>query len=262
MLLSIIIINYKTKELTANCLNSLFYLPNPETREIILIDNASNDGSAEYLENKFGNKIKLIKNDRNLGFAGANNQGATFAQGDYLIFLNSDTIVNQNFWSPCIDVIQNNKGIAIVSPRLKLPDGSYQKASFGIFPSFWNLLTQKTKKEIKINTAQNFQEVDWVSGCSLIIKKDVFEKIGGWDDHFFLYYEDIDICKTARKYGYKSAVVNNTKIIHLGGQSLSANKEKEIIYYTSQDYYFKKHHGVLISLLVKVVRRLSKIIRK
>lgn len=251
---SIIIINYKTPELTINCIQSLFALPNPENREIILIDNASNDGSIEKVEAKFGNKIKIIKNKTNLGFAGANNQGAAMASGEFLVFLNSDTIIQDNFLSKCAKILSDNSEIGIISPRLKLPNGENQKASFGKFPTLYSLLTQKTKNEPQINNQADFHLSDWVSGCALMISQKLFKELGGWDDHFFLYYEDIDICKRATLQGYKSAIALKTSIIHLGGQSLEISSKKKNIYYQSQDYYFRKYYNSLTCLVIKMAR--------
>ena len=254
MQFSLIIINYKTFELTNNCLKSLFLLPDQSDLEIIVIDNNSNDGSAEKLEAEFNAKIKIIKNKQNLGFAGANNQGAAMAGGQFLIFLNSDTVIKEDFLSICAKILNENSKIGIISPRLKLPNGENQKAAFGVFPTLKNLLTQSLKKEPAINEDDNFYITDWVSGCALMISQKLFQEIGGWDDHFFLYYEDIDICKKANLKGYQSAVALKTNITHLGGQSLKANTEKKQRYYASQDYYFKKYYSIPTQLIIKATR--------
>ncbi len=254
MKFSIIIINYKTFELTKNCLESLFLLPGQENLEIIIIDNGSNDGSIEKLETEFASRVKIIKNKNNLGFAGANNQGAALASGEFLIFLNSDTIIKEDFLNVCADILNKNPKIGIISPRLKLPNGDNQKAAFGIFPTLINLLTQKTKNEQPIDEQANFLVSDWISGCALMISRELFQKISGWDDRFFLYYEDIDICKKASLQGYQAAVALKTSIIHFGGQSLKASPQKKKLYYKSQDYYFKKYYNPLICLLVKISR--------
>jgi hypothetical protein len=254
MQFSLIIINYKTLKLTTDCLQSLFLLPNQENLEIIIIDNASEDGSIEKLEMEFGSKVKIIKNKKNLGFAAANNQGAAISNGEFLIFLNSDTIIKEDFLNVCANVLNKHPEIGIISPQLKLLSGEVQRAACGIFPNLYNLLTQKTKAEPVLDKETEFYITDWVSGCALMISRDLFQKIGGWDDHFFLYYEDIDICKKAALVGFKSAIALKTSIIHLGGQSLKINPQKNKIYYQSQDYYFKKYYNVATRLLIKVAR--------
>jgi GT2 family glycosyltransferase len=256
MSFSIIIINYKTEQLTINCVNSILALPD-NNREIIVIDNASGESSVKIIENELGGKIKLIKNQINLGFAGANNQGAALAQGDFLLFLNSDTIIKDNIFKNIENLFINDSQIGIISPRLKTENNNYQKMAFGLFPTFWKIITRKSQKEINIESSEKQREVDWVSGCSLFIKKDVFNKTGGWDDNFFLYFEDIDLCKRVKDKGYKIIVDNTNSIIHLGGKSLKANKERKKYYYASQDYYFKKHHNIFTQLGIKVFREVA-----
>jgi GT2 family glycosyltransferase len=256
MRFSLIIINYKTLKLTTDCLQSLFLLPDQENLEIVIIDNASDDGSAEKLEAEFGPKIKIIKNKQNLGFAAANNQGAAISNGEFLVFLNSDTIIKEDFLNVCADILNKHPEIGIISPRLKLPSGEVQRAACGIFPNLYNLLAQKTKAEPIIDAGAEFYISDWVSGCALMISRDLFQKIGGWDDHFFLYYEDIDICKKAALHGFKAAIALKTSITHLGGQSLKINTEKKKHYYKSQDYYFKKYHGAIRSKITRAIRKI------
>ncbi|HBA36727.1 TPA: hypothetical protein DCZ15_02510 [Candidatus Falkowbacteria bacterium] len=254
MKFSLIIINYKTPDLTADCLRGIFLWLSREEAEIILIDNASRDGSREKLQAEFGSQIKIIANEHNLGFAAANNQGAAVARGDYLLFLNSDTVIKENFWNTCARLLEDNKDIGLISPRLRLPSGEYQQAAFGKFPTLWRLLAQTTKKDQVISGGTDFYVSDWISGCALMIKKNVFQELDGWDDNFFLYYEDVDLCRRAYQKGYKSAVALNTNVIHLGGQSLTADPEKKKRYYASQDYYFQKHYSFLVGLIVKIAR--------
>jgi GT2 family glycosyltransferase len=262
MIFSIIIINYKTPQLTINCVKSILSLPNPENKEIIIIDNASKDGSVEKLEKEFGNKIKLIKNKINLGFSGANNQGAAFAKGNFILFLNSDTIVNKDIFSSCVDIFKNDKKVGIISPRLKLPNGENQKKVFGKFPTLIRLITQRTKKDPKINYNNKIYETDWVSGCALMIRQKLFKNIKGWDDNYFLYYEDIDLCKKVKEKNYKIIVNLKTNLIHLNGQSLKIDSKKKEIYYKSQNYYFRKHNGIIIEYLIKIFRYFGLFLKK
>ncbi|MDD3285403.1 MAG: glycosyltransferase family 2 protein [Patescibacteria group bacterium] len=254
MIYSIIIINYKTKELTAECIQSLFKQIKTIKFEIIVIDNASGDGSVKFLQEKFGDTIKLITNENNLGFAGANNQGAALAKGDIFLFLNSDTIIEKNFFHDYSDILKQNKQIGIISPRLLTASGENQKSAFGRFPNIFRLITQKTKIDPILDENKKYNIVDWVSGCALIIRRDLFEQIKGWDEKFFLYYEDVDLCKRVKNCGYLSAVANKTTIIHLGGQSLAQSLKKHRHYFRSQDYYFRKHYGFITSLILKLAR--------
>lgn len=254
MLYSIIIINYKTKQLSANCIRDLLALPNFQKREIIVIDNDSNDGSVESLQSEFGHKIKLISNQENLGFAGANNQGAAIAQGKYLLFLNSDTIIKEDIFSTCLNIFQQHPEIGIISPRLLNTDGNHQTAAYGRFPTLGRLIKQSTKKDPSLDAEKEYSPVDWVSGCALMIRKELFEKIKGWDDNFFLYYEDIDLCCRTKQSGFLTVIANQSKITHLGGQSLNYSLKKRWYYFRSQDYYFKKHYGLLSKKTLQIIR--------
>lgn len=251
---SAIIINYKTEETTANCLRSLLALPGQPEKEIILIDNGSEKNNLENIRNEFGQSIKIISNADNLGYAAANNQGAALASGKYLVFLNSDTLVYENIFKDFQDIFLNNEKVGIISPLLIDKDERLQKISFGKFPSLSRIILRKSFWAKITKTENNLLPVDWVSGACLVIRKDLFERIGGWDDQFFLYYEDIDLCKRASKAGYQTVVALNSQITHLGGNSPLENWTRKKHYYQSQDYYFKKHHSPITSGLLKILR--------
>jgi hypothetical protein len=260
--LSIIIINYKTAGLTINCVNSILSSAGNDNKEIIVVDNASEDVSSEKLEQELGNKIKLIKNKTNAGFGGGNNKGASVARGDFLLFLNSDTIIKEDIFSDCLEIFKRNKDAGIISPGLKINKDSYQPFAFGSFPTLRRLVARSGKKEIKKIKKGDILETDWVSGCALMIRKDLFRKIKGWDEGYFLYYEDVDLCKRVKKEGYKVIVNLRVDLLHLGGKSLGENKKRKKHYYTSQDRYFKKHHHFLTYAGMKIIRKTVGLITK
>jgi GT2 family glycosyltransferase len=262
MLYSIIIINYKTPQLTIDCIRSILTLPNKEEKEIIVIDNDSNDNSTDILRDAFIDRVTIIENNENKGFSFANNQGAKIATGNFLLFLNSDTIINEDIFSSATELFQNNKDIAVISPRLKLENGNKQPFAYGLFPTLWRLITKKTKKETKIKEDEKTLEVDWVSACALFIKKDVFQEINGFDENFFLYFEDVDLCKRVKVKGYKVIIDNSTSIIHLGGRSIKLHQTRKKYYYESQDYYFKKHHSFISQFGIKGIRVVIVLTRK
>lgn len=247
---SFVIINYRTKELTEQCLDSIFsFCPNNKF-EIILVDNNSNDGSIEFLSKKYLGKINLIASKKNLGFSGGNNLGAKSAKGDFLFFLNSDTIVDNDILAPIENIFKNNEKIGIVSPTLINSDRSIQKKACGKTPNLkWLIL--KNLKIIKETEDHNSPE--WVSGAALVIRKNIFELISGWDENFFMYLEDTDLCKKTTTAGYKIKIID-TQLIHLGGQSPINNTKRRLVYFDSQDYFFKKHYGYLELALMKIIR--------
>lgn len=246
MKFSIIIINYNGKTITKNCLDSLFSsLPKGQC-EIIVVDNASKDSSIKYLYSLYGNKIKIISNDLNLGFAQANNQAARIAQGDYLFFLNNDTIIKDDILPPLEEYLKNEK-IGVLSPRLVLEDGSCQEYSYGRFPNLYRLFFGNKKVSER-------DEIDWVSGAAMIVKQDVFARAGGFDERFFMYFEDVDLCSRIKKLGYEAAVAFDAKVVHLGGRSLKQAKDRKKNYRKSQDYFYKKYYGYLTLMILKTLR--------
>jgi hypothetical protein len=217
---SFIIINYNTVDLTLACLESIFEHCPDSVWEIILVDNNSSNQTLVHFKNKFGSKIKIIANQKNLGFAKANNQGAKLAQGEYLFFLNSDTLVNQNILLSLKSSLEQDKKIGIIAPRLALQNGQEQPYSF------------------KLKTGTN--DLAWVSGAALIIRRDIFFRIGGWDERFFMYFEDVDLCQSVFKLGYKIKRDPLSEVSHLVGGSPIPFWKRKLYYYHSKFLFILK----------------------
>jgi len=248
---SFIIINYRTLELTQQCLNSIFSHCLNDNFEIILIDNSSEDGSIEALEKKFGDRVKIIKNSSNLGFAKANNQGAKIAQGKHLFFLNSDTQLKKDILPTLKDVFIQNPNFGILSPQLLTPELQPQDGAHGRFPTLFNLLTRKSRENWKEEVNSSLWQTDWVSGAALVIRKSIFNETNGWDENFFLYFEDVDLCFRANS---KIGVCPEISVIHYSGSSLKQSRKRKLYYYKSQNYFFKKQYGLTYSLLMRLIR--------
>ncbi|KAF6245796.1 glycosyltransferase family 2 protein [Nitrosopumilus sp. b2] len=212
---SIIIINYNGKKLLEKCLESLFQI-DYENFEIILVDNNSNDGSIEYVTKNFPSII-IIKLDSNKGFAEPNNMATKIAKGDYLLFLNNDTIVTKNFLTELIQVIENDKKIAICQSLLLKPDGSVDSSGDFIDPLgvVYNSRTIPTKE----------REISSARGACMLIKKNIFDELGGFDEHFFVSFEDVDIGWRAWIKGYKVIVAPKSIVYHIGGQTIEKVNE-------------------------------------
>lgn len=252
---SFIIINYRSLDYTRLCLNSLFkQLPNDKSWEIILLDNNSSDGSTEVLEQEFGGRLIFIKNNSNRGFAGANNQGAKEAHGKYLFFLNSDTEIKNNILPDLKAILENNSDIGILAPKVLNPQGVWQFGACGRQQTLKNLFLQNTKANWLSQKKENLWISDWVSGAALIIRRDVFEKIKAWDEKFFLYLEDTDLCLRTRQAGYLVAICPHASLIHYGGQSPASSRARRQHYYYSQNYFFKKHYSLIASLIMRFIR--------
>jgi len=250
MIFSIIIVSFNTKELLNDCLQSIFdYLVGEF--EVIVIDNASTDGSIEMLKQKFTGKVQVISSDKNFGFGGANNLAVKQAQGKYLFFLNSDTLITENIIPKLFDCLENNENIGVLAPMLLLPDGQDQQYAHGRFPT---IITSIKKDNNWYKPKDSWLETEWVSGAALIISKELFERSGGFDDHYFMYFEDIDLCKTVHDLDFKIAVLPSISIVHLGGKSLQKFNQRKHLYYQSQNYFYLKHYGWFRTLLMKSVR--------
>jgi len=254
MILSVIIVNHKTPELTSDCLASLSALPHPEDREIIVIDNASGDDSFELLQAQAPGRFKLLANQENLGFGGANNRGAKEASGRYLLFLNSDTIVRDDIFQEAARIFAENEKIGIISPRLEDEHGKNQADACGSFPTLASTVIKKLKKINEQSENNEMRSVDWVSGCALFIRQDLFSRLGGFDEDFFLYFEDVDLCRRVKNLGYEIIVTKKFCLTHLGGRSLKQSAARKRYYYRSQDIYFKKYRSKLEGLFPKLLR--------
>ncbi len=252
-MISFIIVNFNTAEITKDCISSLLLNASDKDREIIIVDNASSDDSLAIFNATFGGRIKLIRNHDNLGFAAANNIGARVAKGDILFFLNSDTIIGSDIIGPIIKALDNQK-LGIVAPVLLMVDGQKQPFACGRFPRLFSVVSDKILSFNRFRTAGQLKLVDWVSGAALAIRREVFERIGGWDERFFLYFEDIDLCWRVRQQNLEVAILENISVTHLGGRSLAQGRERKKQYYLAQDYFFRKNHGKMPANILKIMR--------
>jgi len=251
MKFSLIILNYNTFEYTKNCLDSIFAKLAGSDFEVIVIDNASADGSGQKLKDIFGERAKFILNNNNPGFGSANNIGAKIAQGEYLLFLNSDTLIKDVSLTGIDIFFQEHKNLGIVGLDLLLENGKRQEFAFGEFLSPKNLLRRESnlgKEEV------DYIEADWVSGAALIIRKKIFDELGGFDEKFFMYFEDMDLCRRAKIAGDKVFYSKKYSVIHFGGKSSRDLAKMKKDYYISQDYYFQKYYGFFQRMIVKILR--------
>ena len=211
---SVIIVNYNGKALLEKCLESLAKV-NYENFEIILVDNNSTDGTVEFVTKTYPSII-IIKLDSNRGFAEPNNIGAKIASGKYLLFLNNDTIVTPNFISEMVKVIEKDKKIAICQSLLLRLDGSIDSSG-----DFIDQLGVVYNSTTKIN---EIREISSARGASMLIRKNVFNELDGFDEKFFVSFEDVDISWRAWMIDYKSILVPKSIVHHLGGQTIMGKK--------------------------------------
>lgn len=248
MELSIIILNYKTKDLTTFCINSIVEQYKKELDEnkfeIIIVDNNSEDGSFEALSKLIPEvkNLKVIKAKENLGFGKGCNLGASKAKGEFLLFLNSDTEIKDQGFIKMINFFSKNKNIGILGGKLKNPNGTSQ-LSCGKFYSLFNLFLVLLgfNKLLNLRESPNsIKKVDWVSGACLMIRKEIFNKVNGFEKDFFMYIEDMELCFRVKKKGFLTYFYPNIMFFHkeLG----SSNKTFAIVnIYKGILIFYKKH---------------------
>lgn len=254
--LSIIIVQFKGLEWTLQCLRSLTKCAIGLSYEIIVVDNHSNDHSVQVLREHHPS-ITIYEMDDNKGFGAANNVGAYLAKGEYLFFLNNDTEIEHDCFTPLVDYLKHNPNVGIVGPQLRYPDQRFQ-LSYGKFPTPIN--EYRTKKQLRnehrIKPPQIPMNVDWVTGAALCIPKNLFLRIGGFDEGFFMYFEDVDLCRRVRNEGFTIVYHPTCYLIHHRGKSYSAvNEFIRIEYRKSQLRYYTKHCSTLNRMVLKLYLR-------
>jgi GT2 family glycosyltransferase len=237
--ISVIIVNYNTKQITLNCINSIFKCTKEVAFEVILVDNASTDGSKD-LFCKYTD-IKYIYSEINLGFGKANNLGLEYATGKYILFLNSDTLLCNNALKFFFDYTEHTQfNLGVVGCLLQDMKGntihSYGKLPTVISSLIGVLCSSKRFgvrfsmiNYLKINEDKEYYAVGYVTGADLFIKREILDKYGAFDPDFFMYYEEGELQYRFKKRGLLNVIITQPKIIHLEGES-SNNTEDSLFY--------------------------------
>jgi hypothetical protein len=252
--LSIIIVNFRSRHLLPECLFSIGEkILNKVTGEIIVVNNDASE-NLEDIKEKFP-EVAIINNEKNVGYGQACNIGARVACGEVLLFLNPDTKILSWDISEALNLL-NSKSVAIVGSGLVTEEGKSQKWCAGKEINIWSLVRNNLglSGDGAIMKSKKPREVAWVTGAAMFAKKDIFEKLGGFDGNFFMYFEDVDLCQKAKIAGYKIVYNPLFQVFHRGGESHEEKKEQKENYYASQEYYFKKHCGAFQTMLLKVLK--------
>jgi len=261
MTLSIVIANWNTRTLIEECLNSIFETtPQGELEyEVIVIDNASTDGSREYLHG-LGNKIILIENHTNTGYAKACNQGMKAARGKYVLLLGSDTIMQKNTLKECVNFLETTEDAGAVACRLLNPDGSIQN-SLKKFPKLKNAFYTYLSFN-KLNREYDMADFDYNQTCTveqaaatfLMIKKDLVEKIGWFDESYRILYNDVDLCSRIWQNGKKIYFLHTVSIFHYGSHSTkNADYPLRKVMYSDIYRYYSRHFGFKAKFLYPIL---------
>ncbi len=248
--LSISIVSWNTRDVLNQCLASVYDTMDGLDFEVIVVDNASTDGSADMVRAKYP-QAKVIANTKNIGFAAANNQALEIAGGRYFLLLNPDTICNPGALAKLVEFMDNHPRCGAVGPMVLNVDGSLQY-SWAKFPTFWNEIRGKLDRRIEgvpvvpanpseVRALGAFR-VDWVGGCCLMARRDAIEQVGPMDESLFMYCEETDWCKRLSDMGWEVWVEPSAEIVHLGGQSsCQIPSEAAARLRISKRRYFEKH---------------------
>lgn len=245
--LSVIIPNWNTKEFLKNCIHSIIKQVSKYQFEIIVVDNASHDGSKEFVKENFP-QVKLICNDINFGFAKACNIGIKASTGKYIFIINSDVEVLNGCFDSIIKHMENDYKIGLIGPQILDSNGNIQRSTMG-FPTLWNTFCRALALDILFPKSKLFgsylmtffshntiQNVEIINGSFWAIRRETLDEVGLLDERFFMYGEDKDWCKRFWDAGYRVVYFPDAKVIHYGGGGSS----KEPI-----RFYIEMHHAYL-----------------
>ncbi|MCL6457978.1 MAG: glycosyltransferase family 2 protein [Gorillibacterium sp.] len=254
--LSIIVLNYNTRQLTLNALESVYQSETTYLFEVILIDNASSDGTVEAVREQYPH-VLLIENEQNVGFARANNQAMRIAKGRYVLLLNSDTIVHPNTLDMMLSFMEENPSVGASGCKIVLPDGSLDKAckrgfptpaasfyyAFGLARMFPRIAHFNGYQLGHLNPDQS-QPIDCLVGAFMLVRHSVIDQVGMLDEQFFMYGEDIDWCYRIKQAGWQIYYYPKVEIVHYKGAS-SRRKPVKIVYefHRAMFIFHRKHYS-------------------
>lgn len=254
MELSVIIVNYNVRQFLENALASIQKAMSGIEGEILVVDNASDDGSVEMVREKFPD-VLLTENKTNTGFAKANNIALKQARGRFFVLINPDTIVQEDTFRVMLDFFKGNPDVGLAGCKILNADGTFQLPCRRSFPTPWVAFTKISglsavfprsrwfgKYNLTYLNPDETYEVDAVSGSFMVISRDVYGKVGGLDETFFMYGEDLDWCYRVKQAGYKVYYVPATKIVHFKGESTRRSDIDEIkTFYRAMQLFVEKH---------------------
>ncbi len=284
--LSIIIISYNTKEITKKCLDSLLHalkLCQKTTYEIIVVDNNSSDGSQELIQMY---PVKPIFLSKNIGFGRANNKGLAHAKGKFTLYLNSDVIHNNVNYDELLAYMANDKNIGSLTVKVNLTPDTIDPASHRGFPTLWRTFTYYSKLEqltasvpyinsifggyhLMGKDLNEVHEVDAISGAYFLARTKMLQRLGGFDEDFFMYGEDLDLNYRIKEAGYKNIYYPKYDVTHLKYQSGIKTKNEVISkeikrhFYHSMKIFYQKHYqsqypGFVNSIVYSIINTIMK----
>jgi GT2 family glycosyltransferase len=263
---AVVIVNYNTCGLLRACLESV---STHGAASIIVVDNGSNDGSTEMVRAQFPH-VQLVETQQNNGYGAAANTGIRVSSAPYVLLLNSDILLKAGALTALTNCMERSPKVGIAGPRLLNPDSTLQPSCFP-FPSLLDIFLDTTHLGqmarlipflggLYLRTWNHTHErrVPWLSGAALMIRRAAFDQVGGFDERFFMYYEETDLCRRMGKAGWQTHFSPAAEIIHLGGGSTQKIRAAMMVqFYQSLDFYYQRHYSrvsrILLSGLVYTI---------
>lgn len=265
--LSVIVVSYNTNKILFDCLSTIFSNKDGISIEVIVVDNASSDGSPDMVKKEFPG-VRLIQNTQNQGFAKANNQGIKISIGRFILLLNSDTLITDNAFKKMVEWMDTHKEVGVATCCLKNEDGSVQPTG-GFFPNLprlllWQLfiddLIPISPYHPKLGFYNKERELDWVTGAFFMMNREIIKNIGLMDENFFMYAEELEYCYRIKKSGVKIYYTPQVSVIHLGFKSSS--KEKAILgEYRSLKYFYSKYYTKIEQFFASLILKTGALLR-
>jgi N-acetylglucosaminyl-diphospho-decaprenol L-rhamnosyltransferase len=264
MKLSILIVSWNTKALTLKCVESIFAHAPDASYEVVIVDNASEDGSAAALRERFGQSpnLQIIESPDNLGFARGNNLAFAHSTGELVFLLNPDTEIREDALRKLMEYMEAHPQVGIVGPRLLNADGSLQP-SVRRFPRLWSSLLVFSGLHRLFRPYRYLmddfdyakeREVEQVMGAALLTRRSIIENLGFLDEKFWLWYEEVDFCKRVQSAGYQIRYYPGASVVHLGAQSFSQLQvyARKRTVAKSLKYYFRKNGSFWDVLMIEL----------
>lgn len=262
-ILSVIIVNWNVRDLLRTCLSAVLRAQDRgPAREVIVVDNVSADGSVEMVRREYP-QVRVIANRENRGFTGGNNQGLAASTGRYLMLLNPDTEVQDGALQTLVDYLEAHAEVGAVGPQLRNPDGSVQSSrrrfptpATAFFESTW-LQRWAPRGLLRRYYVQDHGDdetlaVDWVTGAALAVRRAVYEQVGGLDEDFFMYSEELDWCRRIKAAGWQVVYLPAARVVHHEGKSSEqAVPARHINFQRSKIRYFRKYHGRAVAVVLR-----------
>lgn len=272
-LLSVIIVTYNAGAFLHNCLTSVFSQQTGFPFEVIIVDNASTDGSLKRVSATFP-QARIVRNGTNRGFASANNQGIEIATGDILLLLNPDTVLQGEVFQPMVDYFAVDPVAGVVGPKILNADGSLQRTGVA-FPRIWNVFCELFFLDILFPSTRIFGrhrrlyenpetivEAEYLQGSCLFIRRSAISESGNLDERFHLYFEETDLCFRIKQKGWSVKYVPSGSVIHFGGGGMTYYDARRLVqFHRSYLRYLTKHHEIAMRFAFRCVLFLRAVVR-